>query len=82
MGAAVSAVSTFALGEMTFEAAVCTDPSTGHEEIWVYRTDILRDLVATGQPDALKLTPKYKAWGDELAVLEQAVMDSLDGAAA
>jgi len=78
----MSAVNTFALGDMTFETVVCTDPSSGQASVWVYRTDILRDLVATGEPDSLTLKPKYAAWGDEVGVLEQAVMDSIEGAAA
>ena len=78
----MSEVNTFALGDMTFETVVCTDPSSGQESVWVYRTDKLRDLVATGQPDSLTLKPKYAVWDDEVGVLEQAVMDSIEGAAA
>lgn len=71
---------TFAIGTLRFEVAMCTDPSTGHESTEVYRTDISpRDLVATGDPDALNLKPAYASWGPNIAILEQAVMDSIEG---
>jgi len=74
----MSAEHAFALGGMTFEAVHCTDPSSGEGQFWVYRTDITpRTTVATGQPDHLTLTPSYRHWEDELGVLEQAVMDSM-----
>jgi len=70
--------SAFALGGMTFEVDFCTDPSTGEVQFWVYRTDITpRATVATGQPDRLTLTPRYRHWEDRIGVLEQAVMDCL-----
>lgn len=79
----MSTVSSFALGTMQFEVALCTDPSSGRETYWIYRTDVRpRDLVATGEPDALRLRPGYEGLEEKLAVLEQAVMDSLEGAAA
>ena len=79
----MSDVNTFTLGEYEFETVVCTDPSTGEEGVWVYRTDGGRhDLVATGQPDSLTLKPPYAIWGENIAILEQAVMDSIEGAAA
>lgn len=77
----MSRVESFALGNLTFEVAFCTDPSTGHESVWVYRTDP-RALVATGDPESLRLTPAYQAWGERVAVLEQAVMDCIEGALA
>ena len=79
----MTAVSSFALGAITFEVVVCADPSTGDECVYVYRTDIHpRELIATGEPEALMLRPAYKAWAEKLPVLEQAVVDSLEGAAA
>jgi hypothetical protein len=79
----MSDINAFTLGDFTFETVVCTDPSTGEEGVWVYRTDGgRRDLVATGEPDALILKPPYAIWGENVAVLEQAVMDSIEGAAA
>jgi hypothetical protein len=81
MGAAMSTISSFVLGTITFEVAMCTDPSTGAESISLYRTEP-RELVATGEPDALRLRPGYESLEEKLPVLEQAVMDSLEGAAA
>lgn len=77
----MSRVEDFTLGDIDFEVAFCTDPSTGHESIWVYRTEP-RELVATGDPASLRLTPAYEAWGERVAVLEQAVMDCIEGALA
>lgn len=77
----MSRARTFTLGAMTFEIHACTDPSTGTVNTWVYRTDIHpRATVATGAPDRLTLTPGYEHWDDHVAVLDQAVMDSIEGA--
>lgn len=63
---------------LTFEAVLCTDPSSREQTYWVYRTDISpRALIATGPPHRLKVTPAYAAWDDEVSLLEQAVMDAL-----
>lgn len=63
----------FALGGMQFEVVTSTEAPT----VWVYRVDLFpRAMVAVGIPEALVLTDDYAGW--DVAVLEQAVMDSLE----
>jgi hypothetical protein len=77
----MSTVRSFSLGAIEFEAALCEDPSTGVLSVWVYRTDVRpRALVATGDPEYIKLTPDYADW--DAAVIEQAVQDSFEDAPA
>lgn len=67
----------FTLGGMQFEVITSTEAPT----VWVFRVDLHpRAMVAVGIPEALVLTDDYAGW--DVAVLEQAVMDALEGAAA
>jgi hypothetical protein len=77
----MSYVRNFKFGSSSLEAVLCTDPSTDTNSVWVYRTDVTpRALVATGDPEYLKLTPGYAHW--DVAMIEQAVADSFEDAPA
>lgn len=73
-GAGVMTRGSFALGDMQFEVITSTETPT----VRVYRVDLIpRAMVAVGIPEDLALTDDYTNW--DVAVLEQAVMDCLEG---